>query len=246
MFYKIKPVPTAEEVKAHLPLSDGLKQRRLEFVTQTENILSGIDKRKLIIVGPCSADSESPVCEYAENLARVAQKIKSVAHVIMRVYTGKPRTRGDGYTGMIHTPDPKSGITDINSGLVAARKLHIKVAETSGLFTADEMLYPNAVEYTDDIVSYLTIGARSAQDPLHRYVASGLDFPIGVKNPIHGNVGDLVDSLYSVGKPNEFLFNDCQTRTSGNKFAHAVLRGAVDINGKNVPNYGYEYVMRLY
>lgn len=245
MFYKIKPVPTAEELKSAIPLSDELKRKRQISVEQTEAILSGRDKRKLFIVGPCSADRADAVCDYAERLARVALRIKSVAHVIMRVYTGKPRTRGDGYSGMIHTPDAISGNTDIGAGLFAARKLHIRVAETSGLFTADEMFYPSATEYTDDIVSYLTVGARSAQNSEHRYVASGLDIPVGIKNPLHGSVLGFADSLYSAGIANEFLSNGCQIRTDGNRFVHAVLRGAVDINGNNIADYGYDYVMRL-
>ncbi len=244
MIVKIKPVPTAEELKTLLPLSDGLKKQRLDFVESIENILSGRDKRKLFIVGPCSADNVSAVCEYAERLARVARQIKSVAHVVMRAYTGKPRTRGDVYAGMIHTPDLETGITDISAGLFAARSLHLKVAQACGLFTADEIFYPSATAFTDDITAYLTVGARSAQDPLHRYVASGADVPVGVKNPLHGDVYDLADSVYSVGISNEFMLDGFQVRTGGNKYAHAVLRGAVDRRGNNIANYGYDCVMK--
>ncbi len=244
MFRKIKPVASAEELAQMLTVPRYLAENRIDAVNQISRIISGEDNRKLVIVGPCSADNQDAVCDYSERLARVAQKIKSSVYVVMRVHTSKPRTRGEGYMGMIHMPDISSGITDLNDGLRAARSLHLRVAETSGLFTSDEMLYPHCIRYISDIVAYLTLGARSAEDQEHRFFASGTDVPIGIKNPPSGSVYDLSGSVHAVRIPNEFLTDGYQVQSSGNVWAHAILRGYVDIDGNNIPNYGKEYVRK--
>ncbi|MCH5165161.1 MAG: 3-deoxy-7-phosphoheptulonate synthase [Clostridiales bacterium] len=245
MFNKIKPVISAADAKALVPLPNGLTQEREKVVRTIENIICGKDKRKLFIVGPCSADNENAAVDYAVRLARVAEAVADKIYIVMRVFTSKPRTRGEGYMGMIHTPNPTSCETDINAGIVAARRTHIRVVQMSGLFTADELLYPDAVEYTDDILAYMTVGARSAEDQTHRFVASGVDVPVGIKNPINGNLQELASSIHAVRLNNEFMFGGMQVKTDGNEFAHAILRGAVNDRGENIPNYEYDNVMSL-
>lgn len=236
MFTKVKPIVPADAVKSELPVSIEIKERRLAGIKQIRDILSGDSKRKLFVVGPCSADDPIAVCDYAVRLGKVAQEVKDKIFVVLRVHTAKPRTRGQGYMGLMHTPDPM-GEVDFSAGLVAARKLHLQVASESGLCTADEMLYPEAVEYIDDIISYITIGARSAEDQIHRVIASGLDIPVGVKNPTSGNPVDSANSVYAVTVAGDVMFGGYQIKTSGNPYSHAVLRGAVDIGGAFVPNY---------
>ncbi len=219
-----------EELKAALPLSDEYVKKRVETVACIENILTGKDARKLFIVGPCSADDPTAVCEFACKLSEVADKVKDEIFTVMRVFTAKPRTRGEGYMGIIHA-------RDMNDGLYAMRKLHIDVIKESGLFTADELLYTDLYAYIDDVVSYMTIGARSAEDQMHRFVAGGADIPIGIKNPLNGNPYDHADCIHAASISSEFMLGGKQVSVGGNKFAHAVFRGGIDRYGKNFSNY---------
>lgn len=246
MFDFVKNVMTAEQVRNAEPFPSELRDKKIEAEKQISDIISGKDNRKLFIVGPCSADNEDAVCDYACRLAKVAEKIKDKIFVVVRVYTNKPRTRGEGYKGMFHSPDPHKNSTDIQGGILALRKMHIRVIKESGLFSADEMLYPDNLDYINDVLGYIAIGARSSEDQMHRLVASGIDVPVGVKNPMNGSMSVLLNSIYAVQIPNEFKYRDMQVKTGGNKLAHAVLRGAVDVYGNNIPNYHYEDVMRLH
>ncbi len=245
MFEKVRPIMTADEVRAAVPFPKELKSEKASAEKQIADIMTGKDKRKLFIVGPCSADNEDAVCDYCSRLARVADRIKDRIYVLARVYTNKPRTRGEGYKGMFHSPDPHKNATDIQGGILALRKMHIRVVKESGLFAADEMLYPDNLDYIDDVLGYIAVGARSSEDQMHRLVASGIDVPVGVKNPMNGSLAVLLNSIYAVQIPNEFKFKDMQVKTLGNPLAHAVLRGAVDVYGNNIANYHYEDIMRL-
>ncbi|MCH5155192.1 MAG: 3-deoxy-7-phosphoheptulonate synthase [Clostridiales bacterium] len=242
MITRIKPLITADELKKILPVSHDAALTRSDGVRQIKSVLDGDDARKIFIVGPCSADDYGAVCEYAEKLKKVADKIKSKILTVMRVYTAKPRSRGEGYMGLLHSPNGSSGKTDLSGGLVAMRKLHINVLEI-GLPTADEVLYTDLALYTDDLLSYVTVGARTAEDPMHRFIASGLDVPVGIKNPIDGNIGELADSIFAASKRNEFIFDRSIVQTSGNAHVHGLLRGAVDKKGNNIPNCGYNEIM---
>lgn len=238
-------IPSPREIRELVPFSVELAEKRNKALRQICDILSGCDKRKLFIIGPCSADNERSVCEYACRLSNLAKKVQDRMFVIVRVFTNKPRTRGEGYKGILHTPDPKRAITDITNGLIAARKMHIKVIEESGLFTADEMLYPNGVEYINDVVAYMTVGARSSENQMHRLVASGMDIPVGIKNPMNGSMSMLASSTYAAQISNEFMFNNRQVKSNGNQYAHAILRGYVDVNDNNIANYCYKDILKL-
>ncbi len=246
MFKFVKPILSAEEIRKLEPFPQELKEKKAIAEKNIADIITGKDKRKLFIVGPCSADNENAVCEYACRLARLAEKVKDKIYIIVRVYTNKPRTRGEGYKGMFHSPDPHNSVTDIQAGILALRKMHIRVIKESGLFAADEMLYPDNLDYINDVLGYIAVGARSSEDQMHRLVASGIDVPVGVKNPMNGSLSVLLNSIYAVQIPNEFKYCDYQVKTNGNPLAHAVLRGAVDVNNNNIPNYHYEDVMRLF
>lgn len=242
----VKPVMTPEQVKELEPFPQELKEKKAHAEKAMKDILTGKDKRKLFIVGPCSADNEDAVCDYACRLARVAEKVKDKIYVLVRVYTNKPRTRGEGYKGMFHSPDPHNSQTDIQAGILSLRKMHMRVIAESGLFTADEMLYPDNHDYIEDVLAYIAVGARSSENQMHRLVASGFDLPIGMKNPMNGSLSVLLNSIYASQISNEFKYRDMQVKTYGNPFVHAVLRGAVDVYGNNISNYHYEDVMRLY
>ena len=244
MFDKVCSIMTPEEVIARVPFDASLKKIKSERDTALKNIFSGKDNRFLLIIGPCSADNEDAVCDYALRLAALADKVKDKIFVVPRVYTNKPRSRGEGYKGMLHNPDPHKG-TDIQAGILHLRNMHIRVVKESGLTSADEMLYPDNHAYLDDVLSYVAVGARSTENQQHRLVASGVDIPVGIKNPMNGSIPAMLNSIYAAQIKNEFQYRGTQVKTSGNEFAHAVLRGSMDIFGNNRPNYHYEDLMSL-
>lgn len=206
-------------------------------------IIKGEDQRFLLVIGPCSADNEEAVLDYAKRLAKLQEKVKDKIFIVQRVYTGKPRTNGDGYKGMLHQQDP-SGETNLIRGMVAVRKLHKRVIGEAGLTTADEMLYPENLVFVDDLVSYHAVGARSVEDQQHRFVASGIDAPTGLKNPTSGNMKVLFNSLHAAQRSQEFIFSGSEVKTSGNELAHVILRGALSEQGQVIPNYHYEDLLK--
>ncbi|MBM7642108.1 3-deoxy-7-phosphoheptulonate synthase [Streptococcus loxodontisalivarius] len=205
-------------------------------------IMRGEDDRVLLVIGPCSSDNEEAVLDYANRLAKLQEEVKDRVFMVMRVYTAKPRTNGDGYKGLVHQPDAE-GEPNLINGIKAVRNLHYRVITETGITTADEMLYPENLPLVDDLVSYIAIGARSVEDQQHRFVASGIDVPTGMKNPTSGNLNIMFNGIYAAQNKQNFLFNGEEVNTSGNPLAHAILRGAVNEYGKNIPNYYYDNVL---
>lgn len=245
MFEVVSKIMTPEEVKERFPLSPAMRKTKLTRDDAIRDIIAGRDSRKLFIIGPCSADNEDAVLDYVGRLASIAEKVRDVLLIVPRIYTNKPRTRGEGYKGMLHNPNPHKG-TDIQAGIHAIRRLHIRAISETGLSAADEMLYPDNFSYLEDVLSYVAVGARSTENQQHRLVASGVDVPVGIKNPMFGSFSAMLNSIYAAQIPNEFKYNSAQVKTTGNPYAHAVLRGSVDVYGNNIPNYHYEDVMSLY
>lgn len=204
--------------------------------------MRGEDDRILLVIGPCSSDNEEAVLDYANRLAKLQEEVKDRVFMVMRVYTAKPRTNGDGYKGLVHQPDAE-GEPNLINGIKAVRNLHYRVITETGITTADEMLYPENLTLVDDLVSYIAIGARSVEDQQHRFVASGIDVPTGMKNPTSGNLNIMFNGIYAAQAKQNFLFNGEEVNTSGNPLAHAILRGAVNEYGKNIPNYYYDNVL---
>lgn len=206
------------------------------------DILTGKDKRLLLVIGPCSSDREAPVLEYARRLAKLQHIVEDKIFMVMRVYTAKPRTNGDGYKGLVHQPDLNEN-QDLINGIKAVRELHYKVITETGLTTADEMLYAENVNLVADLVSYHVVGARSVEDQEHRFVASGIDAPVGMKNPTSGNLNVMFNAIHAAQKSQLFLFDHEEVETSGNMLAHAILRGGINEYGKNEPNYYAENLL---
>ena len=204
----------------------------------------GESDKFLVIVGPCSADNEDAVCEYVSRLAKVSEKVSQRLILIPRIYTNKPRTTGEGYKGMLHQPQPDKA-PDLLGGLIAIRKMHIRAMAESGLTAADEMLYPENRSYMDDLLSYEAVGARSVENQQHRLTASGMEIPVGMKNPTSGDFSVMLNSVQAAQSPHNFLYRGCDVTTDGNPLAHSILRGGVDKYGTCVPNYHYEDLMRL-
>ena len=232
------------EVKKMFPLSDEMREIIEDRRTQIKRIISGEDKRLLVIIGPCSADNEDSVLDYIGRLRELQENVKRKILIVPRVFTNKPRTTGDGYKGLLHQPDP-SEKPDLFKGIIATRDIHMRVVRETGFATADEMLYPENYRYLDDILGYVTVGARSVENQQHRLVASGLEVPCGMKNPTGGDLSVMMNAIHAAQHKHSFLYRGWAVHSYGNPYAHAVLRGFTNSKGRSVPNYHYEDVMNV-
>ncbi|MDE6075727.1 MAG: 3-deoxy-7-phosphoheptulonate synthase, partial [Clostridia bacterium] len=244
MFEKQIRIPEPEEIKAQMPLPENLKAVKAARDSAIADVITGKSEKLIIIVGPCSAHAEKPVLDYVERLGKLNEKVKDKLVLVPRIYTNKPRTKGVGYKGMFSQPDPTKS-EDILKGIKTIRDLNIKAIEVSGLAAADEMLYPANYAYLDDLLSYVAVGARSSENQLHRLTASGMDVAVGIKNPMSGSILVLLNSIYAAQSGQTFKLNGWQVKTDGNPLAHAILRGAVDGYGNDIPNFHYETVMQV-
>ncbi len=245
MFEKQIRIPSAEEVHAAQPLPEALKKIKKERDRLVMDVLSGRSDKLIVIVGPCSAHESAPVLEYVRRLGKLNERVRDKLVLIPRIYTNKPRTRGVGYKGMFSQPDPENK-EDILKGIRTIRELHLHAIDESGLSAADEMLYPENYPYFEDVLTYVAVGARSSENQMHRLVSSGIEVPVGIKNPMGGSIPVLLNSIYAAQSPQVFKYGDWQVATKGNEYAHAVLRGMVDAYGNDIPNFHYETVMQVF
>lgn len=236
---RIKRIPTAEEIMAQIPFPSHLKDVKAQRDHDIKRIFEGKDSRFLLIIGPCSADSEDSVCDYLGRLAKVQEQVDKQILIIPRIYTNKPRTTGAGYKGMVHQPDPGNK-PDLYEGIKAIRRLHIKALCEFHMPAADEMLYPENYMYLADVLAYNAVGARSVENQQHRLTASGVSTPVGMKNPTSGDLSVMLNSIKAAQMGHTFIYNGWEVKTAGNPYAHAILRGAVDADGRSIPNYHYE------
>ena len=237
-------IPEPEEFMAESPLSPEMKKIKKERDEEIRKVISGKSEKMLVIIGPCSAHEPAPVLDYISRLGKLNEKVKEKLVIVPRVYTNKPRTKGVGYKGMFVQPD-SDGEADIVRGIRSIRAMHLAAINESGLTSADEMLYPENTAYVEDLLSYHAVGARSVEDQLHRQVASGIEAPVGMKNPMSGNLLAMINSIFAAQSPQIFIYRNYQVRSDGNPYAHAILRGGVDNEGKDVPNFHYETVMKV-
>lgn len=237
-------LPIPQEIRDEMPLSADLAARKETFDAELSAIIRGESPRRLLIIGPCSADREDSVLDYMERLAALAQEVKDKLLVVPRVYTNKPRTKGTGYKGLLHNPDPM-GTPDLLEGVKAIRHMHLAVIERTGMFPADEMLYPENYQYLVDLLSYVAVGARSVENQQHRLVASGVRGAVGMKNPTGGSMAVMLNSISAAQAPQTFIYRNWEVETAGNPLAHALLRGYQGMDGVTYPNYHYEHLERL-
>ncbi len=240
----IRELPHPSEIKAAQTLTQDLINIKAERDEEIKKVFSGESDKFLLIIGPCSADNEDSVLDYITRLREVQEKVKEKILIIPRIYTGKPRTTGDGYKGMLHQPNP-TAMPDLKSGIVAVRSLHIRALTETGFSAADEMLYPENYSYLDDLLAYIAIGARSVENQQHRLVSSGVTIPVGMKNPTGGDISVMMNSITAAQHAHAFIYRGCEVRSDGNPYAHAILRGYVDDRGNSFPNYHYEDLIRL-
>ena len=240
----IRKLPTPKEIKEMYPLDDELKEIKSKNDEEIKKVFSGESDKLILVIGPCSADKEESVIDYIKRLKVVQEKVKDQILIIPRIYTNKPRTTGAGYKGMLHQPDPLSS-PDMLKGLISIRKLHMRALKETGFSCADEMLYSENHRYLSDLLSYVAIGARSVEDQQHRLTASGLDIPVGMKNPTGGDISVMLNAINAAQHSHTFIYRGWEVRSEGNPYAHAILRGYVDQNGVSYPNYHYEDLEQL-
>ncbi len=241
-FHRKLPIP--KEVKEEFPLTEKMIKVKEERDNGIKAVFEGKSDKFILIIGPCSADHSEPVLEYISRLRKIEDEVSDKIIIIPRIYTNKPRTTGQGYKGMLHQPDPDEK-PDMYKGIVAIRDLHLSALKDYDFTCADEMLYPENYRYLSDILSYVAIGARSVENQQHRLTASGLEAPVGMKNPTGGDLTVMMNSIVASQSSHTFLYRGWEVTSDGNPYAHAILRGYVDYSGRSVSNYHYEDLLRV-
>ena len=241
-FHRKLPIP--QEVKKEYPLTERMERVKAERDENIKAVFEGKSDKFILVIGPCSADHSEPVLEYISRLRIIEQEVEDKIIIIPRIYTNKPRTTGQGYKGMLHQPDPDAK-PDMYRGIVAIRELHLAALRDYDFSCADEMLYPENYRYLSDLLSYVAVGARSVENQQHRLTASGIDAPVGMKNPTGGDLGVMMNSIVAAQSSHTFLYRGWEVTSEGNPYAHAILRGYVDFSGRSVSNYHYEDLLRV-
>lgn len=241
-FHRKLPIP--KEVKAEFPLTERMVQMKAESDANIKGIFDGNIDKFILIIGPCSADHSEPVLEYISRLRRIQEQVEDKIFIIPRIYTNKPRTTGQGYKGMLHQPNPDAK-PDMYKGIIAIRELHLAALRDYEFSCADEMLYPENYRYLSDLLSYVAVGARSVENQQHRLTASGIEVPVGMKNPTGGDLTVMMNSIVAAQASHTFLYRGWEVTSEGNPYAHAILRGYVDFAGRCTSNYHYEDLLRV-
>ena len=241
-FHRKLPIP--KEVKEEFPLTKKMIKVKEERDNGIKAVFEGKSDKFILIIGPCSADHSEPVLEYISRLRKIEDEVSDKIIIIPRIYTNNPRTTGQGYKGMLHQPNPDEK-PDMYKGIVAIRDLHLSALKDYDFTCADEMLYPENYRYLSDILSYVAIGARSVENQQHRLTASGLEAPVGMKNPTGGDLTVMMNSIVASQSSHTFLYRGWEVTSDGNPYAHAILRGYVDYSGRSVSNYHYEDLLRV-
>ena len=237
-------LPIPKEVKERFPLTKEMAEQKAKNDEEIRKVFSGESDKFLLVIGPCSADYKDAVLDYIHRLRVVQEKVQDKIFIIPRIYTNKPRTTGDGYKGMVHQPNPDKE-PDMYEGIVAIRDIHMSALKETGFSCADEMLYPDNYRYLSDVLSYVAIGARSVENQQHRLAASGLEVPVGMKNPTSGDLSIMMNAITAAQHSHTFIYRGWEVTSDGNPYAHAIMRGFVDRDGHSISNYHYEDLQKL-
>ena len=241
-FHRKLPIP--QDVKKEYPLTERMEAVKSARDEAIRSVFDGSSDKFILVIGPCSADHSEPVLEYISRLRKIEEQVKDKIIIIPRIYTNKPRTTGQGYKGMLHQPDPEAK-PDMYKGIVAIRDLHLAALRDYDFSCADEMLYPENYRYLSDLLSYVAIGARSVENQEHRLVSSGVEAPVGMKNPTGGDLSVMMNSIVAAQSSHTFIYRGWEVTSAGNPFAHAILRGYIDYAGRSTSNYHYEDLLRV-
>ena len=240
-----RKLPIPMELKEMYPVTAEMQANFEKRDIEIKKVLSGESDKFLLIIGPCSADYEDSVMDYISRLRPVQEKVEEKFIIIPRIYTNKPRTTGAGYKGMLHQPDPLHD-SDMFAGLTKIRKLHMRALQETEFTCADEMLYPENYRYLSDLLAYVAVGARSVENQQHRLTASAIDVPVGMKNPTSGDLSIMMNSILAAQHGHTFIYRGWEVESTGNPYAHAILRGGMNAQGENLANYHYEDLMKVY
>ena len=241
-FHRNLPIP--QDVKKEYCLTDKMREVKAARDTEIRAVFDGSSDKFILIIGPCSADQSEPVLEYISRLRRIEEQVGDKIVIIPRIYTNKPRTTGHGYKGMLHQSNPDEK-PDMYKGIVAIRELHLAALRDYDFTCADEMFYSENYRYLSDLLSYVAVGARSVENQQHRLVASGIEAPVGMKNPTGGDLSVMMNSILAAQSSHTFLYRGWEVTSEGNPYAHAILRGYVDFTGRSTSNYHYEDLLRV-
>ena len=239
-----RKLPSSGEIKQEFPLTERMAQIKAERDEKIRAVFDGTLDKFILVIGPCSADHREPVLEYISRLRRLEEKVSDKIIIIPRIYTNKPRTTGQGYKGMLHQPDPDAK-PDMYKGIVSIRELHLAALRDYDFSCADEMLYPENYRYLSDLLSYVAVGARSVENQQHRLTASGIEAPVGMKNPTGGDLSVMMNSIVAAQSSHTFIYRSWEVTSEGNPYAHAILRGYIEYTGRNISNYHYEDLLRV-
>lgn len=240
-----RKLPIPMELKEMYPVTAEMQANFEKRDIEIKKVLSGESDKFLLVIGPCSADYEDSVMDYISRLRPVQEKVEEKFIIIPRIYTNKPRTTGAGYKGMLHQPDPLHD-SDMLAGLTKIRKLHMRALQETEFTCADEMLYPENYRYLSDLLAYVAVGARSVENQQHRLTASAIDVPVGMKNPTSGDLSIMMNSILAAQHGHTFIYRGWEVESTGNPYAHAILRGGMNAQGENLANYHYEDLMKVY
>lgn len=239
-----RKLPIPKDIKEMYPVTEAMASTKARRDEEIQSVFSGESDKFILVIGPCSADHRESVLDYVGRLRRVQEQVADKIIIIPRIYTNKPRSAGDGYMGMLHQPDP-DGAPDLLQGLTAIRELHLTILRDYGFACADELLYPENYRYLSDLLAYVSVGARSVENQQHRLTASGVDVPVGMKNPTGGDLLVMMNAVKAGQAPHTFLYRGWEVQSTGNPFTHAILRGYVDHEGRNIANYGQDSLYRI-
>ena len=239
-----RKLPIPKKVKKEFPLTERMIQVKTQRDAEIRAVFEGSSDKFILVIGPCSADHSEPVMEYISRLRRIEDQVSDKIIMIPRIYTNKPRTTGQGYKGMLHQPDPDAK-PDLYKGIIAIRELHMTALRDYDFSCADEMLYPENYRYLSDLLSYVAVGARSVENQQHRLTASGIEVPVGMKNPSGGDLNVMMNSIMAAQASHTFLYRGWEVTSDGNPYAHAILRGFLDYTGRSTSNYHYEDLLRV-
>lgn len=240
----IRKLPIPMDIKKEFPLSERVSAARAARVEEMRAILDGRDSRLMLMIGPCSADREDSVMDYIYRLVPLQEQVKDKILIVPRIYTNKPRTNGAATRECFTSPTPAKSRICWRASSPSAPPHPGRGG--NGFACADEMLYPENYRYLSDILGYVAVGARSVENQQHRLVASGIDVPVGMKNPTGGDLSVMMNSIYAAMGDHTFLYRGWEVETSGNSYTHAIMRGYVNERGESRPNYHYEDLVQLH
>ena len=233
------------EVKEMYPLTGEMSNTVEAGRLAINKVFTGESDKLIMVIGPCSADKEDSVLDYISRLRTLQEKVADKIIIVPRIYTNKPRTKGAGYKGLLHQPNPNEK-PDMFKGIIATRGIHMRAVKELGFVCADEMLYPENYKYLDDLLGYVAVGARSVEDQQHRLTASGIEVPVGMKNPTSGDYSVMMNAIYTAQHSHTFIYRGWEAHSMGNPLTHAILRGYTNKHGQSIPNYHYEELLRLH